>query len=101
MTSPIHHCSDCVDLLGEYIEGSLPPDKAQALEAHLSECPPCITFVRTYRATRVLCRHKLAAEMPPELRDTLNAFLAKNVPGYVSPSAGEADAPAPRNEKKN
>lgn len=83
MTSPIQHCKDCVDLLGEYIEGTLSPDRAQALEEHLSFCPPCITFVRTYRATRRLCRSALAAEMPHELVSSLASFLGKHVPGFT------------------
>ena len=82
MTSFIHHCKDCVDLLGEYIEGTLPPEKAKELEDHLSLCPPCITFVRTYRATRGLCRQALAAEMPQELMSSLASFLGKHVPGF-------------------
>lgn len=96
MTSPIHHCKECVDLLGEYIEGTLPPDRAKALEDHLSECPPCITFVRTYRATRGLCRKALSREMPPELMHTLSSFLGKHVPGFgcaKSDTATAAEAP--------
>ncbi len=91
MTSPIQHCKECVDLLGEYIEGSLPPDRAQALEEHLSLCPPCITFVRTYKATRNLCRAKLAAEMPHELMASLSAFLGEHVPGFSCSKARGAD----------
>ena len=56
--SPIEQCKECVDLLGEYIEETLPPERAKALEEHLSSCPPCITFVRTYKATRKLCRRR-------------------------------------------
>jgi len=89
LANPLEHCADCVELLGEYIDGSLPQERAEALEAHLSLCPPCITFVRTYKATRTLCRHKLAAEMPPELKTSLQLFLAKNVPGYRVPDDGE------------
>jgi anti-sigma factor RsiW len=100
MTFPLEHCADCVELLGEYVEGTLPPEKAAALEAHLSTCPPCITFVRTYKATRLLCRHKLAREMPPELKHSLQTFLAKNVPGY-SADEPSASAAAPGPSKKN
>lgn len=82
MTSPIHHCKECVDLLGEYIEGNLPDDRAKALEDHLSLCPPCITFVRTYRATRKLCRAALARDMPRELMHSLSSFLGQHVPGF-------------------
>jgi len=95
LTSPIQHCQDCVDLLGEYVEGTLPPERAKALEDHLSFCPPCITFVRTYRATRKLCRSALAAEMPRELMGSLSSFLGKHVPGFpCSKSDTAAAAPA-------
>jgi anti-sigma factor RsiW len=88
LANPLEHCADCVALLGEYVDGTLSPDRAAALEAHLSTCPPCITFVRTYKATRMLCRHKLAREMPAELKTSLQAFLTRNVPGYGAPDDG-------------
>jgi anti-sigma factor RsiW len=94
LTSPLQHCKDCVDLLGEYIEGTLSPERAKALEDHLSLCPPCITFVRTYRATRRLCRHALAAEMPQELVSSLSSFLGKHVPGFPC-SKGDSATVAP------
>ena len=94
MSSPIHHCKECVELLGEYIEGSLPPERAKALEDHLSLCPPCITFVRTYKATRNLCRAQLAREMPRELMSSLRSFLGQHVPGF-SCSKPDAAVKAP------
>ncbi len=97
LTSPIQHCKECVELLGEYIEGTLSPERSKELEDHLSTCPPCITFVRTYRATRKLCRHALAREMPEELAFSLKSFLGKHVPGFAcakadSEGAAEADS---------
>jgi len=82
LTIPIQHCKECVDLLGEYIEGTLSVEQSKSLEDHLSTCPPCITFVRTYRATRRLCRAALAAEMPHELMSSLSSFLGRHVPGF-------------------
>lgn len=93
MTSPLHHCKDCVDLLGDYVDGSLPADRAKALEEHLSLCPPCITFVRTYKATRRLCRHALEREMPEELVNSLSSFLGKHVPGFSCSKSDTAAAP--------
>lgn len=83
MTSPINHCKDCVDLLGDYIEDTLPSEQKKALEEHLSLCPPCITFVRTYKATRSLCRKTLEREMPVELMSSLQNFLGQHVPGFA------------------
>jgi anti-sigma factor RsiW len=97
LTQPLQHCKECVDLLGEYIEGTLSQERSKALEDHLSTCPPCITFVRTYRATRRLCRSALKREMPSELMSSLKSFLGEHVPGFTctKPDAAEAvSAPA-------
>jgi hypothetical protein len=83
LTTPVQHCKECVELLGEYIEGTLPSDRAKALEEHLSHCPPCITFVRTYKATGRLCRSVLKHEMPRELMASLKSFLGEHVPGFA------------------
>jgi anti-sigma factor RsiW len=82
----IERCQDCVDLLGDYLDGALPADRAAALEQHLSKCMPCITFVRTYKATSHVCRKNLGREMPEELVDTLEQFLASQIPGFCGKS---------------
>ncbi len=78
----IENCSECVALLGDYLEGSLPAERAAALEKHLSLCMPCITFVRTYKKTTVIAREVLAAEMPPVLVSSLQQFLKGQIPGF-------------------
>ena len=93
----IERCEECVDLLGEYLDGSLPPARAAALEQHLSLCMPCITFVRTYKATSIVCREKLFAEMPAELVASLQQFLAAQIPGFKCPG-GEAKGTCSRGE---
>ena len=70
------YCQDCVDLVADYLDGSLPADQREALEEHLSFCPPCITFLRTYKATTRLARKTLAQEMPEEMSARLHEFLA-------------------------
>jgi anti-sigma factor RsiW len=92
LTTPLQHCKECVDLIGEYIEGTLPPERAKALEEHLSLCPPCITFVRTYRATGRLCRSVLKREMPAELMHSLKTFLGEHVPGFACSKPDSAAA---------
>lgn len=91
MSNEIDRCQDCVDLLADYLDGELPTDRASALEKHLSLCMPCITFVRTYKATSHVCRKKLAREMPDELVSTLQQFLSTQIPGF---GAGASATPS-------
>ena len=68
-------CKECVDFLGEYVDGDMPETEARAFEAHLDACPPCVAFVDTYRKTTNMCREKLAVTMPAELSISIMAFL--------------------------
>jgi anti-sigma factor RsiW len=69
------YCQDCVDLLADYLDGGLPEAQKAALEEHLSYCPPCITFMRTYRATTRVARKHLAMAMPSDVSSRLHDFL--------------------------
>jgi anti-sigma factor (TIGR02949 family) len=73
-------CREIVDLLADYLDGTLPLDTAKALETHLEGCQPCIAFVNTYRGTINAARKIREAEIPPELRDRLLSFLRRKRP---------------------
>jgi anti-sigma factor RsiW len=79
----IEQCSECVALLGDYLDGALEKERAAALEQHLSRCMPCVTFVRTYKKSSVLAREKLATDMPKELVNALQSFLKGAIPGFT------------------
>ena len=53
-------CREFVDFLMAYDEGELPEDQCARFEQHMSDCPPCITYLETYRETirlgRQVCR---------------------------------------------
>jgi len=53
----------------------LSPEDEEHLRAHLNGCPPCVEFVRTYRATSGLCRKALVKSMPPEVAGRLRSFI--------------------------
>jgi len=74
------YCRECVELLADYMDGTLSAQQKEQLEDHLSHCSPCVTFVRTYKATARLCRTHLAAAMPQELSNRLHNFLAHGLP---------------------
>ena len=71
-------CSECVDLLADYVDGALPPDQARQLEWHLQGCPPCVAFVKTYKGTVDAARNLRQTTLPTELRDRLIAFLQRS-----------------------
>ena len=74
-------CPECVELLADYIDGTLPRDQTDLLEWHLDGCPPCVAFVNTYRGTvDAARRHRETpeAKLPPELRQKLIAFLKRS-----------------------
>jgi anti-sigma factor RsiW len=97
----IERCEECVDLLVEYLDGSLPAERALALEQHLSQCMPCITFVRTYKATTHLCHKQLVREMPQELVSSLQSFLEKQIPGFPCAEGEGKGACSSEDGKKN
>ncbi len=68
-------CKESVDLLLQFLDGDMPEEESQRLEEHLQACPPCVDFLRTYRATPTLCKRALARQMPQELADRLTDFL--------------------------
>jgi hypothetical protein len=68
-------CRECVDLLGDYLEGTLPRAQAELLEWHLDGCAPCVAFLNTYRGTVNAAQRLKRATLPPELRNKLVAFL--------------------------
>ena len=68
-------CKDCVDVLRAYLDGEMSPEEEAHLKAHLGDCPPCVDFLESYKATPGLCRKALKAKMPEELSQKLKAFL--------------------------
>lgn len=72
-------CKECIDLLHDYIEGSLDQNTSKSLDEHFEECPPCIAFMNTYKSTTTLCRDTLnQIEIPDEVRHALQSFLKAN-----------------------
>jgi hypothetical protein len=67
-----------VDLLADYLEGTLPRDQAELLEWHLEGCAPCVAFVNTYRGTVDVAKRLRETTLPPELKQKLIAFLKRS-----------------------
>jgi len=68
-------CRKIGELLGDYLEGTLPKRTAELLEWHIDGCAPCVAFVNTYRGTLNATRALRDVEIPPELKNRLLAVL--------------------------
>jgi len=73
-------CTDTERLLFELVEGELDSETQKKLERHLSDCPPCLRYVESYRKTIELthlhCRP--ADQMPADLQHKLEEFIRQN-----------------------
>ena len=73
-------CKECLELLQDYLDGSLDYKTQQELSEHFDDCPPCIAFMKTYKNTTTVCRENLRiTDIPEEIQAKLQDFLKKNV----------------------
>jgi len=64
-------CASGVDLLMEYLEGTLAADVRAEVEAHVAGCPRCVAFIASYTETSRVFRHATTAAIPDELGHSL------------------------------
>jgi anti-sigma factor RsiW len=72
-------CPDCMDLLADYVDGSLPRHQAELLEWHLEGCGPCVAFVRTYKGTVDAARRLRETTLPPENKESWGLHPKRSV----------------------
>lgn len=75
------NCQECVDLLTDYLEGSLDSNIKNRLDDHLSACAPCINFFKTFEKSADMTHllREQSVDVPLEVQDRLKSFLKKEV----------------------
>jgi hypothetical protein len=68
-------CRQIAELLGDYIDGSLPSHLRDLIDFHIDGCQPCVAFMNTYRGTISATRTLPSAPVPPELKHRLLKVL--------------------------
>jgi anti-sigma factor RsiW len=66
-------CQQVVELITDYLEGALSPERAELFEQHLNFCDGCEWYLDQMRATIAAVGRIEEADMPDELRDRLLA----------------------------
>ena len=73
-------CKECLDLLHDYLDGTLSEEVEKSLKEHFEDWPPCISFLNTYKATSNACRQTLTqTEVPDVVAASLKSFIKKNI----------------------
>jgi hypothetical protein len=80
-------CRQIAELLGDYIDGSLPGHVRELIDFHIDGCAPCVAFVNTYRGTIAATRTLPETPMPPELKNRLLRVLREQQRSSEKPRA--------------
>ena len=64
-------CRQIAELLGDYLDGTLPKETRELIEWHIESCAPCVAFVSTYRGTVEAAKKLREGTIPPELKQRL------------------------------
>ena len=71
-------CRQIAELLGDYLDGTLPSHTRDLIDFHIDGCPPCVAFINTYRGTVSATRNLADVPIPSELKKRLLAVLKSN-----------------------
>jgi len=44
-------CQELADFILDYVEGRLPEDQHRIFEEHMSLCPSCVAYIKSYKST--------------------------------------------------
>ena len=64
-------CHELVELVTDYLEGTLPESEKARLEAHLAECDGCTEYLEQMRRTIELTGRLSEESIPPVAKDRL------------------------------
>jgi len=64
-------CQEFVELVTEFLEGTLPPTVEQAIAEHLELCDPCRIYLEQTRATATALRGLPSDTLPAPVRERL------------------------------
>lgn len=66
-------CQDVVELVTDYLEGALDPDRTAQFREHLQICPHCVEYLEQVRRTIRTLGQVPPEALPPETMDGLLA----------------------------
>jgi anti-sigma factor RsiW len=64
-------CRELVEIVTEYLEGTLPTNERARVDAHLANCPGCSTYIEQMRETVRLTGRLREEDVRPAAREAL------------------------------
>jgi len=72
-------CADLEEMVGDYLEGSLPGPRRRELERHLDECADCREFLADYRGTVWVAKKALQCSSPADAPEALVQAILRSL----------------------
>jgi anti-sigma factor RsiW len=70
-------CQEVVELITDYLEGTMSRSQRRRLEAHLAGCEHCSEYLEQMRATIRLTGRLQAKDLTPEMREEFTAIYRR------------------------
>jgi anti-sigma factor RsiW len=70
-------CQQIVELITDYLEGSLSRSQHRRFEAHLAGCENCTEYLKQIRATIAASGQLRAEDLTPEMREEFGAIFRR------------------------
>jgi anti-sigma factor RsiW len=70
-------CRDAVEMVNDYLEGTLAASDRRRLEGHLSDCPHCTAFLEQMRTTVQLTERLVPEDLSDHLQDEFIEIFRK------------------------
>ncbi len=74
------NCGDAVQVLYPFLDGELNRDQHSFVQAHLDDCPSCVSAFGFERMLRNTVRTKLNVAVPTDLANRIRLALAADLP---------------------
>ena len=70
-SKPYITCQELIDFIASYRDNELSPDQRGEFDRHLSVCPSCVAYLKTYEQTIALTRATGDDPVPGEVPESL------------------------------
>ena len=76
-------CEAAISMIGNYLTDSMAPRVRDEFEQHLSLCPDCTAFLKTYKKTIEVTRAFLRSQAPKSVHHRIS-LRAKHLPSLMA-----------------